>query len=578
MEISMYLENYKKWLSSPYVDEATKAELKNLTDDEDIEYRFIKMLDFGTAGLRGIMGAGLNMMNVYTVRYTTQGLADLISACGEDAKKRGVAIAFDSRNNSTLFSKEVACVLAANGIKAYIFDELRPTPELSFALREKGCIAGVNVTASHNPKQYNGYKVYWEDGAQLPPDHAKQISDRLSEIDIFEDVKVTDFDKAKDSGLIEIMGSEMDERYLEEVLKQSLCSSVVKEFADTFKIIYTPFHGAGYRLVPEMLRRIGFKHIVTVDEQMVIDGNFPTVKSPNPEDKDGFTRAIEMAKEQDIDLIIGTDPDADRVGIVVRSNTGDYVTLSGNQVAVLLLDFVIRCRKQNGTLPKNAAAVKSIVSTSMASAVCKKHGVKMFDVLTGFKFIGEKIKEFEASGDYTYIFGFEESYGYLSGTYARDKDAVNGSMLIAEMACWYHKQGMSLYDAMQELYKTYGYYREDTVSVTMSGLDGLERIKSIGVSLRANVPTSVAGLKVLKVRDYQSGVITDNVSGAAFPTGLPSSDVLFFELENDCILVIRPSGTEPKIKFYVIAKADSADACAAVTEAIKADAEKLISI
>ncbi len=572
----MYLENYKKWLESPYVDEQTKAELHALTDDEDIKFRFIKMLDFGTAGLRGTMGAGLNMMNVYTVRYTTQGLADLIEVSGDAAKKRGVAIAYDSRNNSELFSKEVACVLAANGIKAYLFDELRPTPELSFALRENGCIAGVNVTASHNPKQYNGYKVYWEDGAQLPPDHAKQISERLTQIDIFKDVKTMDFEDAKKVGLIEMMGREMDEKYLEKVLEQSVCGDIVKELSDTFKVIYTPFHGAGYRLVPEMLKRLGFKHIITVPEQMVIDGNFPTVKSPNPEDKAGFTRAIEMAREQDIDLIIGTDPDADRAGIVVRNNAGEYVTLSGNQVGVLLLDFIIRCRKEMGTFPPNAAAVKSIVSTNMAKAVCDKNGVKMFDVLTGFKFIGEKIKEFEASGEYTYIFGFEESYGYLSGTYARDKDAVNASLLIAEMACWYKKQGKSLYDAMQEMYDTYGNYLESVVSITMTGLDGLERMKETGVKLRANAPTDIAGLKVLKIRDYQNGYITDTQTLEKTETGLPSSDVLFYELENDCSLVIRPSGTEPKIKFYITAKADSAKACEKITENIKTAAEKLI--
>ena len=572
----MYLENYKKWIDSPFVDEMTKKELKSITDDEDIKFRFIKMLDFGTAGLRGTMGAGLNMMNVYTVRYTTQGLADLIAEGGDDAKKRGVAIAYDSRNNSPLFAKEVACVLAGNGIKAYLFDELRPTPELSFALREKGCIAGVNVTASHNPKEYNGYKVYWEDGAQLPPDHAKKISDILARTDIFEDVKTADFEASKANGLIEMMGHEMDEKYLSNVLNQSVCGDIVKELADTFKIIYTPFHGAGYRLVPEMLHRLGFKHIITVPEQMVIDGNFPTVKSPNPEDKAGFAKAIEMAREQDIDLIIGTDPDADRAGVIVRNNAGEYVTLSGNQIGVLLLDFIIRCRKEMGTFPTNAAAVKSIVSTNMAKAVCDVNGVTMFDVLTGFKFIGEKIKEFEESGNHTYIFGFEESYGYLSGTYARDKDAVNAALLIAEMACWYKKQGKSLYDAMQEMYETYGNYLETVVSVTMKGLDGLERIKAVGVKLRANAPTEIAGLKVLKVRDYQSGYITDTVTGEKMPTGLPSSDVLFYELENECSLVIRPSGTEPKIKFYITVKADTQKECAKITKEIQSAAEELI--
>ena len=551
-----YKEEYKKWCESPAVDEATKQELAAIAGDEkEIEGRFTHMLDFGTAGLRGIMQAGLFGMNVYTVRYATQGLADLINGCGED-KSGGVTITFDSRNNSPLFAREAAGVLAANGIHVNIFEELRPTPELSFSLREMGSIAGINITASHNTKEYNGYKVYWSDGAQLPPEHAAEVSASMDRLDIFEDVKRMEFEEAKAQGFITILGDEMDEKYLSNVLAQSVGKPYVDQVGDDFSIIYTPFHGTGYKLVPEVLKRLGMKNVLTVPEQMVIDGDFPTVVSPNPENVEGFHLAIDMAKEKGIDLIIGTDPDGDRCGICVR-NGSEYETLTGNQIGVLLLDYLIKVRRELGILPANAAAVKSIVSTTMANKVCDANGIKLFETLTGFKFIGEKIKEFEASGDYTYIFGFEESNGYLAGTYARDKDAIVASMLIAEMACWYKTKDMNLYEAMQSLYDEYGFFREKVMSKTAAGLDGTERMARKMSELRENPPAEFGGLAVERVRDYKTGEITTLATGEKEPTGLPTSNVLFYDLEDGCSAIVRPSGTEPKIKLYVMVRDDS---------------------
>ena len=571
------LEEYQRWLTSEQVDTETKEELKALQNDpKELQYRFYKMLDFGTAGLRGVMGAGLNMMNIYTVRYATQGLADLILGCG--GQDRGVAIAYDSRHRSKEFAKEAACTLAANGIRVYLFDELRPTPELSFAIRETGSIAGINVTASHNPKEYNGYKVYWEDGAQLPPDHAAQISGRLAEIDLFRDVKTCTLEEAVEKNLVTVLSREMDEKYLENVLAQSVGREAVEACAAGFKVVYTPFHGAGYRLVPEALRRLGLREILTVPQQMELDGAFPTVKNPNPEEKEGFRLAIALAKEAGCDLIIGTDPDADRVGIVVRDTAGEYRTMSGNQVGVLLLDYLIRRGRESGKLPQNAAAIKSIVSTDMAKAVCERQGVTLLNVLTGFKYIGEKIKEFEQTGEHTFLFGFEESYGYLAGTYARDKDAVVASMLIAEMACWYRLKRMSLYDAMQALYREYGWYDEQVVSVAMSGLSGLERIREAGERLRRNPPSELGGLAVSRIRDYLGGSVLDCSTGAQSPTGLPRSDVLFYELEDGSSLVVRPSGTEPKIKLYVLVKADSEGACAQKKERLAQAGKALLAL
>ncbi len=570
-----YLENMKKWLDSPVVDEQTKSEILSLQGNEkELEYRFVKMLDFGTAGLRGILGAGLNMMNIYTVRYTTQGLADVINSCG--AGERGVAIAYDSRHMSKEFAWEAAKVLAANKIKSFLFDELRPTPELSYSLRYHGAIAGINITASHNPKQYNGYKVYWEDGAQIGPDQAADISSVIASTDIFEGVKVaTDEQAAPYITMVEKWGK-VDETYMENVLAQSLSRDEVAKAADEFSIIYTPFHGAGHLLVPEVLRRLGFKNIIPVAEQMVIDGEFPTVKSPNPEDKAGFAIAIEMAKARGIDLIIGTDPDADRCGIIIRDSSGDYIPMSGNQVGALLLDYIIKKRRETGNLPKNACAVKSIVSTELASAIAKRNGVTMMNVLTGFKFIGEKIKEFEETHEYEFIFGFEESYGYLSGTYARDKDAVVAAMLIAEMACYYKNRGMSLFEAMNDVYKQYGRYEENVISVSLPGLDGASKIASIMNGLRDDVPTQLGGMKVNCVRDYKSGKITDIAHGTESGTGLPSSDVLFYELEGDCSVVVRPSGTEPKIKFYITVKGSDKLSCARLREKITDSLDALV--
>ena len=550
-----YLKEYKRWLESDKVDTATKEELKALSENTpELESRFGSILEFGTGGLRGIMGAGLARMNVYTVRHATQGLANLITAHGEDAKKKGVVIAYDSRNFSHEFALEAARVLAASRITTYVFDELRPTPELSYAVRELACIAGINITASHNPKQYNGYKAYWEDGAQIAPTQAEVVLNEIKRSDIFDDVHVMALEDAEKSGLIKYIGRDFDEKFIGKVLAQSICMDAVKAQADSFKIIYTPFHGAGYRLVPEVLKRLGFKNIITVPEQMIIDGNFPTVKSPNPEDKDGFRLAIEMAKKENIDLIIGTDPDADRVGIIVRNSANEYLSISGNQVGILLTDYIISARKEKNHLPSNAALITTIVSTRMVFEICRRNNVTIFEVLTGFKFIGEKIKEFEESGDYSFIFGFEESYGYLSGTYARDKDAVFGAMLIAEMAAWYKQKGMTLYDGLSALYEKYGYFDEKTVNINMQGLDALERMKAIMKNMRENSPTEIDGVKVTAYRDYLSDVRTVLATGEKQSTGLPKSDVLFYEFEDGNYVVVRPSGTEPKVKLYVLVK------------------------
>ncbi|HEX3025761.1 MAG TPA: phospho-sugar mutase [Clostridia bacterium] len=547
---------YQRWLAIPSLDEEIKKELESINGNpEMIQSRFGSMLEFGTAGLRGIMGAGLNRMNRFTVRHATQGLANLIDSLGEEAKQRGVAVAYDCRNHSREFAIESAKVLAASGIRSFVFDSLRPTPELSFAVRELHCIAGINVTASHNPKEYNGYKVYWEDGAQLPPDRADVVLKEIRENDIFRDVFVMPLEEAESKGLIRYIGAEMDEKFIQKVLEQSVCGDAVKKAADEFKIIYTPFHGTGYRLVPEVLKRLGFRNIVPVEEQMTPDGNFPTVKSPNPEDKEGFAIAIELAKRNGIDLIIGTDPDADRVGVIVRNAAGEYLSLTGNQVGVLLTDYVISARREKGTLARDAAVISTIVSTRMTSEICRKNGVSIYEVLTGFKFIGEKIKEFEESGKHTFLFAFEESYGYLSGTYARDKDAVVGSMLIAEMAAWYRAKGMTLYDALEGLYQKYGYFAEKTVSIKMEGMDALEKMKKMMADLRGKTPEEIAGIRVAAVRDYQSGERIETASLQRSPTGLPKSNVLYYEMEDGSSVIVRPSGTEPKVKLYLLVKA-----------------------
>lgn len=553
-----YMAEYERWLASPALTADERAELEAIRGDEDaIKDRFFAPLSFGTAGLRGVLGVGLYRMNRFTVGAATQGLANLIVQNGPEACARGVAIAYDSRHFSPEFAQLAACILAANGISVKLYDELRPTPELSFAIRYYGTIAGINITASHNPKEYNGYKVYWEDGAQLPPKEADVVAKEMGALDFFADVKTMDFEEAKAKGLVKMMDWQTDEAYLKEVLKVAVNPDCVKQVADDFKLVYTPFHGAGYRLVPEILKRIGYKHIICVPEQMVIDGDFPTVKSPNPENKEGFHLAIDLAKANGVDLIIGTDPDADRTGIVLKNSEGEYVTLSGNQVGVLLIDYVITAKKLTGTMPAHPAVLKSLVTTEMARAAAEKNGVDCFDTFTGFKFLAEKIKQFETTGSHEYLFAFEESYGYLAGDYARDKDAVTASMLIAEMAAYYRTKGMTLYDAMQTMYEKYGYYTEQTISITMPGVAGLERMKELMAELRATPLTEVAGHKVEYIRDYQSGVRTCVSCGKTEEMELSGQNVLYYELAGGTSFIIRPSGTEPKVKVYIMAKADS---------------------
>ena len=548
--MSDYKAQFSKWTSYEKLDAELKNELDGIRDnDDEIKERFSAPLSFGTAGLRGIIRAGINGMNIYTVAQATQGLAELVIKNG--GEKRGVVIASDTRIKSDEFSEISARVLAANGIKAYIFDAPRPTPELSFALRELGAIAGINITASHNPKQYNGYKAYWEDGAQISPEQAEVVSNAIDSVDIFEGVKMISFDDGVKAGLIEVIGEALDEKYMEKVLAERIRINAIPDVADTFKIVYTPFHGTGRILVPEVLRRAGIKHLFCVEEQMVPDGNFPTVKSPNPEDKAGFAQGIEIAKREGCNLLIGTDPDADRTGVIVKTNDGEFIPLNGNQIGIMLLSYIIEARKLENKLPANAAAVKSIVSTKLADKICEMNGVTMVNVLTGFKFIGEKIKEWEVTNEHTYIFGFEESYGYLSGTYARDKDAVCASMLVTEMAAFYAKQGKSLYDVLIGIFEKYGYYKEGVANIAFPGLAGLEAMKNRMSDLRANPPKEIAGIKVETVADYQTGIIT-NADGSTKPTGLPSSNVLFYTLENGDSIVIRPSGTEPKIKHYYL--------------------------
>lgn len=555
-----YKDEYQRWLDSPALSEAEWAELNVIADDEkEIESRFFAPLEFGTAGLRGTMKLGLHQMNVHVIRHATQAFANVIKAEGAEAMSKGIAICFDCRNNSELFAREAACVMAANGIHVRIFDALRPTPELSFAVRYYGTTAGLNITASHNPKEYNGYKVYWSDGAQLPPQHAAAIADQMSRIDIFNDFVSCDFDEALSDGRIEIIGAETDEAYLEKVLEQAINKAVVQKVADRLKIVYTPFHGAGYKLVPEALHRLGITQLYPVREQMVLDGNFSTVESPNPENPEGFYLAIDLAKQVGSDLIIGTDPDSDRIGVMVRDGES-YTGITGNQLGVLLLDYVITARKAAGTLPANAGAVKSIVTTEMAKAVAEANGVHFEDTFTGFKFMAERISEWEKAGSYEYIFAYEESYGYMMGDYVRDKDAVTASMMVAEMAAYYFDKGMNLKQAMESLYEKYGRYAEQTLNLVMPGLDGLAKMKSLMAQLRSNPPKAIAGTEVFRLRDYSDGSITVPELGVMGETPIKGSNVLYFELADGTSFIVRPSGTEPKIKVYILCKgADKAE-------------------
>jgi len=571
-----YTAEYEKWLNSPHLDAESKQELLAIASDEtEKELRFLGYLTFGTGGLRGTMGAGINKMNVYTVAHATQGMAEMIKLEGGNAAERGVVIAYDSRNNSPLFAATAASVLSANGIKAYLFDGVRPTPELSFAIRHLGCIAGINITASHNPKEYNGYKAYWEDGAQLPPQHADVVSAKTKEIDIFEGVKKDDFDAAVKAGKIVMIGEEVDKVYMQNVLAQRVKLDAVTKVADDFAVVYTPLHGAGHKLVPEALTAIGVTKLYTVKEQMVLDGNFPTVKKPNPELPDAFTLGIKLANEVGSDVIIATDPDSDRMGAMTRTADGSFVTITGNQMAALLLDYIFTALKEGDGIPADAYAVKTIVSTELAAAICKANGVKLYNVLTGFKFIGEVIKNHEAEGKGTFLLGFEESYGYLKGTYARDKDAVGAAMLAAEMAAYYKAKNMTLYDALQNIYAKYGYYGEKAMDVYMEGLDGIERRANTMKNLRENAPKAICGNAVAFVGDYLAETIT-YADGRVEGTGLPKSDVLYYGLANGDVAVVRPSGTEPKIKIYYLVGAESKDALAAKLEAYAAETDKLV--
>ena len=556
-----YRKEYEKWLASPALSEDERAELRALEgNDKEIKARFYGPLEFGTAGLRGTMYTGLHNMNRHVIRWATQGFANVIRAEGTEAMKKGVAVCMDCRNHSAEFARETACVMAANGIHVRLFESLRPTPELSFAVREYGCQAGVNVTASHNPKEYNGYKVYWADGAQLPPQHAAAIADELTRIDIFTGVQSMDYEQALAEGRIELLGEDCDRRFMANVMGMVNDYETVKKVADDFGLVYTPFHGCGYKLVPEALTRLGIKHLYCEPKQMVIDGDFPTVVSPNPENPEGFYLAIDLAKEKNVDFILGTDPDSDRVGIMVRNKAGEFEPVTGNQTGVLLLDYLIGAMRRAGKLPEKPAALKTIVTTEMARAVAEANGLDCYDTFTGFKFMAEKMNELESAGKNTVIFSYEESYGYMIGHYVRDKDAVTASLLLTEMAAWYHAQGMTLFDALRSLYEKYGWYGEKTHNLVMPGLDGLEKMAALMQSLRAQPPVEIGGVEVAQYKDYSDGTVRDAATGAITPMPLSGSNVLRFELTDGTHIVVRPSGTEPKIKVYILTKgADAAE-------------------
>ena len=552
-----YREAYESWLSNPYFDEDTKEELRSIANDEkEIEDRFYMDLEFGTAGLRGVIGAGTNRMNVYTVRKATQGLANYIIKVGAQAK--GVAIAYDSRRMSPEFANEAALCLAANGIKAYIFESLRPTPELSYAVRYLGCTAGINVTASHNPPEYNGYKVYWEDGAQITPPHDSGIMGEVKSISDWNTVKTMDKAEAEKAGLFQVIGKEVDDAYMAELKKQVIHMDAIEKEGKNLKIVYTPLHGTGNIPARRILKELGFENVYVVKEQELPDGDFPTVSYPNPEAAEAFELGLKLAKEVDADLVLATDPDADRLGVRVKDKNGEYHDLTGNMSGCLLANYELSQRKAvNGSLPEDGALIKTIVTTNLADAIAKGYGVNLIEVLTGFKFIGQQILGFENSGKGSYLFGFEESYGCLIGTYARDKDAIVATMALCEAAAYYKTQGKTLWDAMIEMYEQFGYYKDAIQSVTMKGIEGLQKIQEIMNSLRQNPPAEFAGHKVTAVRDYKADTITDVATGAVKPTGLPNSNVLYYELTDDAWVCVRPSGTEPKVKFYYGVKGTS---------------------
>ncbi len=571
-----YQDEYQRWLNDGYFDQATKDELKAISgNDAEIEDRFYRELEFGTAGLRGVIGAGTNRMNVYTVRKATQGLANYILQ--QKKESQGVAIAYDCRRMSPEFADVAACCLAANGIKAYVFDELRPTPELSFAVRELGCAAGINITASHNPPEYNGYKVYWEDGAQITPPHDKNIIGQVQAITDYADCKTMEKDAAVAAGLYEVIGAKIDDRFMEELKKQILHPEVIAEMADSIKIVYTPLCGTGNKPVRRILSELGFKHVYVVPEQTGPDPEFTTLDYPNPEDPKAFTYAINLAKEKDADIVLATDPDADRLGVYCKDpKTGEYVGFTGNMSGMLIAEYVLRERKALGKMPEKPAMVTTIVTTNMTFPISASYGVDLIEVLTGFKYIGEQIKLFGETGSHNYVFGLEESYGCLAGTHARDKDAIVAVTMLCEVAAFCKKQGKTLWDMMLDLYEKYGYFKETQYTITMKGSEGAKQIQELMNKLRTNPPKAFGDLKVLKFRDYQNDVILDMETGEKKPTGLPKSNVLYFELPDNNWCCARPSGTEPKVKFYMGVKGNSLEDAQARVEKLTADVKALL--
>ncbi len=569
-----YKEEYQFWLEDSYFDEETKKELMAIKDDDaEVEDRFYKELEFGTGGLRGVIGAGTNRMNIYTVRKATQGLANYILKKG--GKEKGIAIAYDSRRMSPEFADEAALCMAANGIKAYVFDALRPTPELSFALRRLGCISGIVVTASHNPPEYNGYKVYWEDGAQVTAPKDKEIIAEVKAVTDYHTVKTMDKEEAKKAGLYVVIGQEIDDAYMAELKKQIIHPEIIQEMADDIKIVYTPFHGTGNVPVRRILSELGFKHVYVVPEQELPDPDFTTLDYPNPEDPKAFTLALALAKEKDADIVLATDPDADRLGIYAKdTKTGEYVPFTGNMSGMLIAEYILRERRAGGTMPENPALITTIVTTNMAKAISDQYQVKCIEVLTGFKFIGEQIKLFEQTGSNNYVFGLEESYGCLVGTHARDKDAVVAVMCLCEAAAWCKKHGITLWDQMLKLYEQFGYYKESQYAITLKGIDGSKQIAEIMDRLRSNPPKEFGELKATAIRDYVSGRVTDLATGAESETGLPQSNVLYFDLTNDSWCCARPSGTEPKIKFYMGVKGENLEDAQAKVDALTEELKK----
>ncbi len=566
-----YMELYKQWCTDDYFDEDTKAELAAIKDDAaEIEDRFYRQLEFGTGGLRGVIGAGTNRMNIYTVRQATQGLANYIIS--QNGQKKGVAIAYDSRRMSPEFAEEAALCLNANGIKAYVFESLRPTPELSFALRHLGCVSGIVITASHNPREYNGYKVYWEDGAQITPPHDKNILAEVAKVTSFAQVKTMPKDDAVKAGLYQVIGAEIDDLYMEELKKQSIHPEIIQEMAKDIRIVYTPLHGTGNLPVRRVLKELGFENVYVVKEQELPDGNFPTVSYPNPESPKAFALALELAKEVDADIVLATDPDADRLGVYCKdTKTGEYISFTGNMSGMLIAEYILRERTQMGTMPKNPALIETIVTTDMAKAIAAAYDVKLIEVLTGFKYIGEQIRLFEEQQTNNYVFGLEESYGCLVGTYARDKDACVAVMMLCEVASWCKKHGKTLWDAMLDMYEKYGFYREGLETKTLKGIDGAAQIQTLMRESRENPPKELGGHKVLAVRDYKDDTRKDMATGEVTATGLPSSNVLYYELADQAWCCVRPSGTEPKIKYYFGVKGESLEDAERKLEALKND-------